>query len=65
MARFDLTDEEWAAIEPLLPKGGRGPKRKDDRRVLNGMFYILRSPAFIWMGVIGAVRLGCVPNLID
>ncbi len=45
MARFDLTDEEWAAIEPLLPKGGRGPKRKDDRRVLNGMFYILRTGA--------------------
>jgi transposase len=30
-------------IEPLLPKGGRGPKRVDDRRVLNGFFYILRT----------------------
>ncbi|MCH7778940.1 MAG: IS5/IS1182 family transposase, partial [Gemmatimonadetes bacterium] len=31
MMRFDLSDEEWAVIEPLLPKGGRGPKRVDDR----------------------------------
>ena len=45
MARFDLTDEEWTVIEPLLPKPGRGPRRQDDRRVLNGMFYILRTGA--------------------
>lgn len=45
MARFDLSDEEWAVIEPLLPQDGRGPKRKDDRKVLNGIFYILRTGA--------------------
>ena len=45
MARFDLTDEEWAIISPLLPKQERGPERRDDRRVLNGIFYILRSGA--------------------
>ena len=45
MARFDLTDEEWAIIERLLPPQGRGPKRKDDRQVLNGIFYILRTGA--------------------
>jgi len=45
MARFDLTDEEWAIIEPLLPVRGRGPERKDDRKVLNGIFYILRTGA--------------------
>ena len=45
MARFDLSDEEWAVIEPLLPKQGRSPKRQDDRRVLNGIFYILRTGA--------------------
>ncbi len=45
MARFDLTDEEWMIISPLLPARGRGPKRKDDRRVLNGIFYILRTGA--------------------
>ena len=45
MARFDLTDEEWAVIQPLLPAKGRGPTRKDDRTVLNGIFYILRTGA--------------------
>ncbi len=43
--RFDLSDEEWAVIEPLLPSGGRGPKRKDDRPILNGIFYIIRTGA--------------------
>ncbi|MBL4748218.1 MAG: transposase [Magnetovibrio sp.] len=32
-------------MEPHLPRGGRGPKRVDDRRVLNGIFYILRTGA--------------------
>jgi transposase len=45
MARFDLSDEEWAIIAPLLPKQGRGPERRDDRKILNGMFYILRTGA--------------------
>jgi len=45
MARFDQTDEEWAIIEPLLPPQGRGPQRKDDRKVLDGIFYILRTGA--------------------
>ena len=45
MARFDLSDVEWAVIEPLLPKVSRGPKRKDDRTILNGIFYILRTGA--------------------
>lgn len=41
--RFDLDDKEWALIEPLLPQGLRGARRVDDRRVLNGIFYILRT----------------------
>ena len=45
MARFDLSDEEWAAIQPYLPQQGRGPKRKDDRTILNGIFYLLRTGA--------------------
>jgi transposase len=43
MARYDLTDFEWRVIKPLLPNKPRGVPRVDDRRVLNGMFYILRS----------------------
>jgi len=45
MGRFDLSDEEWAAIVPSLPKNVRGPRRQDDRRVLNGVFFILRTGA--------------------
>ena len=45
MGRFDSSDEEWAAIVPSLPKNVRGPRRQDDRRVLNGIFYILRTGA--------------------
>jgi transposase len=45
MARFDLSDEEWAVIAPLLPQQTRGAKRVDDRKILNGIFYILRTGA--------------------
>jgi len=45
MARFDLTDFEWSVIQPLLPTKVRGVKRVDDRRVLNGIFWRLRTGA--------------------
>ncbi len=45
MSRYDLTDFEWRAIEPLLPNKPRGVPRVDDRRVLNGIFWVLRSGA--------------------
>ena len=44
-----LTDEQWSLIEPLLPRiarvDGRGRPRVDDRAVLNGIFWILRTGA--------------------
>ncbi len=43
MARFDLMDVEWSMIQPLLPNKPRGVARVDDRRVLNGIFYVLRT----------------------
>jgi transposase len=43
MARFDLSDTEWAVIRPLLPNKPRGVARVDDRRVINGIFYVLRT----------------------
>ena len=43
MARFDLTYREWAVIAPLLPNKPRGVARVDDRRVLNGIFWTLRT----------------------
>jgi transposase len=36
---------EWRVIEPLLPNKPRGVPRVDDRRVLNGIFWVLRSGA--------------------
>ena len=45
MARFDLTDFEWFVIQPLLPNKVRGVARVDDRRVLNGIFWRLRTGA--------------------
>lgn len=43
--RSDLTDEEWAAIEPFLPKpaGVGSPRRVDMREVLNAIRYLVRS----------------------
>lgn len=43
MARFDLSDAEWALIKPLLPNKPRGVARVSDRRVLNGIFFVLRT----------------------
>ena len=45
MARFDLTDFEWSVIQPLFPNKPRGVPRVDDRRVLNGIFWRLRTGA--------------------
>ena len=41
MRRYDLTEFEWRVIEPLLPNKPRGVPRVDDRRVLNGIFWVL------------------------
>jgi transposase len=45
MSRYDLTDFEWRVIEPLMPNKPQGVPRVDDRRVLNGIFWVLRSGA--------------------
>jgi len=41
----DLTDEEWARIEPLLPTPGRTGRRRevDLREVLNAIRYLVRT----------------------
>ena len=41
--RYELTDPEWTAIKPMLPNKPRGVPRVDDRRVLNGIFWTLRT----------------------
>ena len=45
MSRYDLTDLEWRVIEPLLTNKPRGVPRVDDRQVLSGIFWVLRSGA--------------------
>jgi len=41
--RYELADYEWLAIKPMLPNKPRGVPRVNDRRVLNGIFWVLRS----------------------
>ena len=45
--RYELSDCEWSVIKPMLPNKPRGIPRVDDRRVLNGIFWALRSGA-LW-----------------
>ena len=41
----DLTDAEWAYVEPLIPpaKRGGGKRRVDMRDVMNGVMYVLST----------------------
>ena len=40
----DLTDDQWAIIEPLIPVNSVGrPREVDMREVLNAIFYLNRS----------------------
>src|SRR3954453_23742172 len=43
--RYALTDDEWTVIKPMLPNKPGGVPRVDDRRILNGIFWVLRSGA--------------------
>ena len=47
---MELTNEQWNLIEPLLPPhksqpGKRGRPAQDDRAVMNGILWILRTGA--------------------
>jgi transposase len=41
--RHELSDEEWAVLSRLLPGTGTGRPRRDDRVVLNGIVWKLRT----------------------
>jgi hypothetical protein len=41
--RYGLSDFEWSVITPFLPDKPRGVARADDRRVLNGIYWRLRT----------------------
>jgi transposase len=38
---YELTDYEWTAIRLFRPNKERGVPRVNDRRVLNGIFWVL------------------------
>lgn len=43
--RYELTDDGWERIAPLLPAQKRGGKWADHRTLLNGIFWVLNSGA--------------------
>jgi transposase len=45
--RFELTDEQWAPIAPLLPseRGRKARPAIDNRRMVNAILWILRTGA--------------------
>jgi transposase len=43
--RHELNDREWSVISTMLPNKSRSIPRVDDRRILNGIFWIMRSGA--------------------
>src|SRR6476469_3408354 len=43
--RYELADYEWSVIKPMPPNKPRGIPRVNDRRVLNGIFWVLRCGA--------------------
>ena len=40
--RFDLSDEDWAVLEQLMPES-RKSARADARRIMNAIFYVRRT----------------------
>jgi transposase len=53
MARYlELTDDEWAAIQPHLPRQRSGPRRQNDRETVT---------AFLFAQAAG-VSLDCLPD---
>jgi transposase len=47
MKRHELTDEQWDAVEPLIPKSNArtGRPARDRRHMLNGVFWVLATGA--------------------
>ena len=41
----DVTDEEWAHVEPLIPPAKRGGRKREAnmREVFNGVMYVLST----------------------
>ena len=54
----DLTDAQWALLEPLIPRPlpGERPAEIERREIVNGILYVLRSGC-------GWRHLGIAPKL--
>jgi transposase len=47
---MDLTDEQWEVVKPLIPappkrSDGRGRPRVDDRKIVDGILWVMRTGA--------------------
>ena len=40
---FWLSDAQWAAIEPFMPRNQPGARRVDDRRTISGIVHVIKS----------------------
>ncbi|MXY32749.1 MAG: transposase [Boseongicola sp. SB0664_bin_43] len=40
--RHDMSDAEWEILRSFLPRKHHGPRRVHDRRVMNGIFFVLQ-----------------------
>ncbi|MFF3911102.1 IS5 family transposase [Streptomyces sp. NPDC001848] len=43
MRRHELTDSEWELLAPLIPRAVTGRPRVEDRKIINGMVYKIRT----------------------
>ncbi|MEU0647703.1 IS5 family transposase [Streptomyces umbrinus] len=43
MRRHELTDQEWELLAPLIPRAATGRPRVEDRQIINGMVYKIRT----------------------
>ncbi|MGO4748437.1 transposase [Streptomyces sp. 2MCAF27] len=41
--RHELTDQDWELLAPLIPRAATGRPRVEDRQVINGMVYKIRT----------------------
>lgn len=74
---YELSDDEWATIGPMLPNNVRGVPRVDDRHVLNGIFWgaavrcaMARPTATLRRSMVGdctvgAMRTRCGPAALS